>query len=101
SRQFAPHAAAGDDPTSCGRTCSDDAALPCEAVPARLPLLFFDRELSSEYADLVAGRARVGGAGGGRVDGGGAGVARPRRAGDDRGVALGAKGKVRSRMGGG
>jgi len=35
--------------------------LRCGLVPDHLPLLFFDRELPSEYASLVSGRARVAG----------------------------------------
>jgi D-3-phosphoglycerate dehydrogenase len=67
-------------------------------VPERLPLLFFDRELPPEYADLVVGRARVGGPGDGELAEADAVVAALRRW-DDEAMAVGAKLKVISRIG--
>jgi len=67
-------------------------------VPERVPLLFFDRELPPEYADLVVGRARVCGPGDGELSEADAVVAALRRW-DDDAMAAGAKLKVISRIG--
>jgi D-3-phosphoglycerate dehydrogenase len=76
----------------------DAATLRCGGVPDRLPLLFFDRELPSEYADLVAGRARVSGPGDDQLSEADGVVAALRRW-DDEAMALGARLKVISRIG--
>jgi phosphoglycerate dehydrogenase-like enzyme len=74
------------------------AALRCGLVPERLPVLFFDRQLPSEYADLVAGRARVGGPGDDQLAEADGVVAGLRRW-DDGAMALGSKLRVISRIG--
>jgi len=67
-------------------------------VPERLPLLFFDRELPPEHADLVAGRARVCGPGDTELAEADAVVAALRRW-NDEAMARGPKLKVISRIG--
>jgi len=79
-------------------SCQDHAALRCGPVPERLPSLFFDRGLPSEYADLVAGRARVSGPADDQLAEADAVVAGLRRW-DDDAMALGSKLKVISRIG--
>jgi D-3-phosphoglycerate dehydrogenase / 2-oxoglutarate reductase len=67
-------------------------------VPAVLPLLFFDRELPLEYADLVTGRARMCGPRDDELPEADAVVAALRRW-DDEAMAIGVKLKVISRIG--
>jgi D-3-phosphoglycerate dehydrogenase len=67
-------------------------------VSERLPLLFFDRQLPSEYADLLAGRARLCGPGDDELAEADAVVAALRRW-DDEAMAGGPKLKVISRIG--
>jgi D-3-phosphoglycerate dehydrogenase / 2-oxoglutarate reductase len=67
-------------------------------VPERLPLLFFDRDLPPEHADLVAGRARVCGPDDGELAEADAVLAALRRW-DDEAMASGPRLKVISRIG--
>ena len=67
-------------------------------MPERFPLLFFDREFPSEYADLVAGRARVIGPADDQLADADAVVAGLRRW-DDDAMARGSNLKVISRIG--